>query len=173
MKQRVRAIRTLIALRRRQGEQLREALRNAQAVVSDHEKAVALAQQALVEARQRERRGEKALQAVLDATFNPDDYVTAGLIQKDRVAQSAQATGHVEQARASLERSRQAEVQARSAVAHNDWRIEKFEEQLRKIAAEQALAEEEAADEEAEESSIARMVMGRVQSERAGDDARH
>lgn len=173
MTQRVRAIRTLVSLRQRQGEQLREVLRNAQALVSDNEQALALSQQALAEARQRERRGEEGLQAVLDATFNPDDYVIAGLVQKGRVAHAAQAAGHVAQARASLEQSRQAEAQARIAVAYNDRRIEKFQEQLSKLAAEQAQAEADLADEEAQESSVARMLMRRVQAEGAGDDARH
>lgn len=165
----VRALKTLIAVRRRRGERLRRDLSLAQAAVAEAERVLSEKTQAQEAARMRALEGQERMEAQLSKAFNPDDHLGAELRQKELVLTVVQAQAETVSADSELVQRRAVASRVRRAISVNDQRIGHFQEQMQHVQAQRQLAEVEQADEEAEEASIARMLGARRRA-REGDD---
>ncbi len=155
---RLKALKTLVRVRERQGAALARAHDDARSQLAGLREQLA---EALAEESARHA-AEEAAHAELDtltrAPFTPDALRTLEFRIEERKAAAAQAQRRAREGAAAVARQEVAVAEAAQAVRVNERRIEGFREQIDTLVREREAAQEELAEEETEEAATARFV---------------
>jgi len=163
---RLKALRTLVRVRERQGEVLAQAAQAAREQLSQAHEALEAANAQVRECEDAQAAGAGELDALTSAPFTTDALRALGFRLEDLKAAVVKAVQGVKNAQETVTRQEQAVAQACAAVRRNDQRLEGLRDQIDKVLQERLEHEEEQAEEESEEASTARFV-ARVRAARA------
>jgi chromosome segregation ATPase len=154
----VKALRTLVKVRKRQGERLEAEVQAARKQLAELEEARQAAEGELAACRQDERDARDERDALLRTSFTPYAVRAADYRIEDLKGATAQAEKVLADSHKHIERQAAVVAAAQAAVRRNDQRIESFEQRIATILRERDAAIEELAEEETEEAGAARFV---------------
>lgn len=154
----VKALRTLVKVRKRQGERLEAEVQAARKQLAELEEARLAAEGELAACRQDERDARDERDALLRTSFTPYAVRAADYRIEDLKGATAQAEKVLADSHKHIERQAAVVAAAQAAVRRNDQRIESFEQRIATILRERDAAIEELAEEETEEAGAARFV---------------
>ncbi len=152
----IKPLRTLVGVRRRQGDRLNAQLKQQRGVLAQREaeaEDAAAAHQACVA---KERAFEADFEAVMKAGFTPEKRIALEHRRTDAANATAQAAQTVAGCRQAVDQQQQVVVGVQCEIRRNDQRIEGFQTQIANLLSARDRAEEDAAEEEAEETASAR-----------------
>lgn len=154
--QRIKSLRTLIAVWRRQQEHLEQMLSQQRRQLVQRGDEAQAARGALRGCHQQESDHQAARQALLGGGFTPDALILLerhGQTLRDATAQAAKALHKAEQA---LEKQQALILSLQRDIRRGAQRMDSFHQQMARILSEREAAMEEAAEEETEETSASR-----------------
>ena len=154
----VKALRTLVKVRKRQGERLEAEVQAARKQLAELEEARRTAEGELAACRQDERNARDERDALLRTSFTPYAVRAADFRIEDLKSATAQAEKALADSHKHVDRQAAVVKTAQAAVRRNDQRIEGFEQRIATILREREAAQEELAEEETEETGAARFV---------------
>jgi chromosome segregation ATPase len=156
MKDRVKALRTLLRIRERRGEALERELAQARERLAKAEEEVAAAVESEAACAVAQREGEARLDACTRSAFTPDAMRSLDLSLDDLKSQTVQAGKALQERRAASQRARPPVNVARAALERHERRLKDLREQIAKALREREALQEEQAEEEAEEAAAGR-----------------
>lgn len=154
----VKALRTLVKVRKRQGERLEAEVQAARKQLAELEEARQAAEGELAACRADEVTARDERDALLRTSFTPYAVRAADYRIEDLKGATAQAEKALADSHKHVERQAAVVKTAQAAVRRNDQRIESFEQRIATILRERDAAIEELAEEETEEAGAARFV---------------
>jgi len=154
----VKALRTLVKVRKRQGERLAAELTAAREALAGCEREREAAEGELAACRADEANARDERDTLLRSSFTPHAVRALDFRIDDLKAATAQAEKTLAERRKAIERQAAVVLAAQAAVRRNDQRIEGFEERIAAILRARDAAQEELAEEETEETGAARFV---------------
>lgn len=154
----VKALRTLVKVRKRQGERLEAELVAARKQLAECEEARVTAEGELAACQADERAARDERDLLLRGAFTPHAVRALDFRIDDAKAATAQAERTLAERHKATERQQAVVHAAQAAVRRNDQRIESFEARIAAVLREREAAQEELAEEETEETGAARFV---------------
>jgi hypothetical protein len=158
MKTRLKSLRLLVGVRRREGERLESALAQARRELAQREQEVADAQGEHAACTADTGQAHADLDAMMNGAFTPAAVRAHGFRVEDLKAAEARALRELGQRRLAAEQQAAAVGSAQAARRRNDQRVASFQERIDDLLRAHDAAQEERAEEETEEASIARHV---------------
>jgi predicted nucleic acid-binding Zn-ribbon protein len=154
----VKALRTLVKVRKRQGERLEADVQAARRQLAELEEARRAAEGELAACRADEAAARDERDALQNGAFTPHAMRALDFRIDDLKGATAQAEKALADSHKHVERQAAVVKTAQAAVRRNDQRIEGFEQRIATILRERDAAIEELAEEETEETGAARFV---------------
>lgn len=154
----VRALRTLVKVRKRQGERLEADLQAARRQLAECEDARKAAEGELAACRADEASARDERDALQNGAFTPHAMRALDFRIEDLKGATAQAEKQLAERHKAIDRQAAVVQGAQAALRRNDQRIEGFEQRIATILREREAAQEELAEEETEEAGTARFV---------------
>jgi chromosome segregation ATPase len=158
MSAQIKALRSLVALRRRQGERLATALTQARRQLAECEAREHAAQEDHAECVVNEAHANDDMDALMRKTFTPTALRALGFRIDDLKSATAMAHRKIAEQGQAVERQAQVVGAAQQAVSRNDQRISGFQEHLDHLLRLRDEAEQEREEEEVNETSTTRFV---------------
>jgi hypothetical protein len=165
----VKALRTLVALRRRAGERLAASLAQARAQLADCEDAVAAAQDEHARCVADEQQGQSDLADMMCRAFTPDSMRVLGFRIDDLKSAAMRAQRKVAEQRVAHERQAQVVVAARQAISVNDQRLAGVQERLGHLLRQREQAGQEREEDESNETATTRFLARRREARERAD----
>jgi hypothetical protein len=166
----IKALRTLVKVRQRQGQRLEEALAGARRALAERDAEVEAATGELADRVAAEEAAIARRARLVDTAFTTDALRTFELLLDDACEQRTQAERGLAQRHQAAQRQAAAVAAAQVELRRNQERIERFEAQVETLLRKRDAAVEEAAEEETEEGAAARFVKRQRAAREAGFD---
>ncbi|AKJ27823.1 hypothetical protein [Caldimonas brevitalea] len=163
----IKALRTLVMVRKRQGERLEEALKAQRQALADAEAARAQAEEHRETCVQRHQEAEQDRLALTSGVFTPAALRAQDFRIQDLASAIVQAAQALQQQDAQVNRQREQVDAVQAAIRRNNQRIEGFENRIAVLRSLREQAAEELAEEETEETAVAKLCMRRRNREQA------
>jgi chromosome segregation ATPase len=166
----VRSLRTLVGVRRREGQRLEDRLAQRSRELAERHAEDGEAMEAQAQCVQRKQATRDEREALLGQPFTADALIVSDFATHDRVVELAAADKVVRQTRAALELAEKQIEAVRAEVRRNQQRIERFEARIAEVLRERNEAIEEAAEEETTETAAARFGARQRSAREAGSN---
>ena len=174
MKAQLKALRTLVDVRKREGGRLEAAIVQARRELAQRQEETTAAENEHAACTAHVAQAHADLDAMMNAAFTPAAVRTHGFRVQGLVVAESRAAREASDRRKAAEQQAMAVSAAQAAKRRNDQRIASFQERIDDLLRAHDAAQEERAEEETEEASIARYVArARAAREGANEAARH
>lgn len=165
----IKALRTLVAMRRRAGERLAATLAQARARLAECEDAVAAAQDEHARCVADEQQSHSDLDVLMRGAFTADAMRVIGFRIDDLKSAAMRAQRKIAEQRVAHEHQAQAVAAAQQAISVNDQRLAGFQEHLDHLLRQRDEADQEREEDENNETATTRFLARRREAQERAD----